>query len=157
MEKRIKAFENILKEKDNIIFMLEKERKEYLTKIKDLEIKNINMFFELNEQLIQKEELIKEYKLIISQIPFGFLPGEKLMSIIFISPDKNIISSFICKNTDTFAFIENKFYEKFPQYKGLDNTFILNGRYINRYKSLDENKIKNDDIITISNEKNKFL
>ena len=73
------------------------------------------------------------------------------MSIIFISSDQNIISSLICKNTDNFKFIENKFYEKYSEYKGLDNIFILNGRKIDKNKSLDENEIKNDDIIIIIN------
>ena len=70
---------------------------------------------------------------------------------IFISSDQNIISSFICKNTDIFKFIENRFYEKYSEYKDLDNNFISNGRKIDKNKSLDENKIKNNDIITIFN------
>ena len=70
---------------------------------------------------------------------------------IFISSDENIIFSLICKNTDIFKFIENKFYEKYSEYKGLDNIFISNGRKINRNKSLDGNKIKNNDIITFFN------
>jgi len=73
------------------------------------------------------------------------------MSIIFISSNKNIISSFICKNTDIFKFLEDKFYENYSEYKGLDNIFIINGRKIDRNKALDENKIKNNDIITIFN------
>ena len=94
--------------------------------------------------------MIKEYELKISQFPFKFSPGEKIMSIIFISLDQNIISSFICKNTDTFDVLENMFYEKYSEYKGLENKFFLNGKEINRKKSLDENKIKNNDIIIIS-------
>ena len=46
------------------------------------------------------------------------------MSIIFISSDKNIISSFICKNTDIFKLIENKFYEKYSEHKDLNNIFF---------------------------------
>ncbi len=71
------------------------------------------------------------------------------MSIIFISSDQNIIFSFICKNTDIFSFVENKFYEKYTEYKEFDNYFISNGKEINKNESLDENKIKNNDIITI--------
>ena len=73
------------------------------------------------------------------------------MSIIFISSDQNIISSFICKSTDIFNILENKFYEKYSEYKDLDNIFILNGRKINKNRSIDENKINNNDIITIFN------
>ena len=73
------------------------------------------------------------------------------MTIIFISSDQNIISSFICKNTHIFKFLENKFYEKYSEYKDLDNIFISNGRQIVKNKSLAENEIKNNDIITIFN------
>ena len=100
---------------------------------------------------IESKEQIKEYELKISQFPFDFSPGEKILSIIFISSDENIISSFICKNTESFKVLENKFYEKYSKYKDLDSIFTLNGREINKNKSLDENKIKNNDIITIFN------
>ena len=105
----------------------------------------------MNSERKEKEKLIKEYELKISQFPFEFSPGEKIMSIIFISSDQNMISSLICKNTDVFEFVEKKLYKQYSEYKGLDNIFILNGRKINKNKSLDENKIKNNDIITIFN------
>ena len=66
-----------------------------------------------------------------------------------MSSDQNIISSFICKNTDIFKNLENEFYKKHSEYKDLDNNFFSNGRKINKNRSLDENKIKNNDIITI--------
>ena len=147
-----------MKEKENIINNLQNEKKEFLYKNKQLNIEynNINeqlnkMNLESKEQLNKKEKIIKELELKISQFPFDFSPGEKIMSIIFISFDQNIISSFICKNTDSFKYLENKFYEKYSEYKDLDNIFILNGRKINKDKSLDENIIKNNDIITIYN------
>ena len=158
MEKRIKELENLLKEKDNIIDNLKNEKKEFLNKNEQLKIEynKINeklnqMNSELREQVSKKEKIIKEYELKISQFPFVFSPGEKIMSIIFISSDQNIISSFICKNTDNFKTLEDKFYENYSEYKGLDNIFIINGRKINKNKSLDDNKIKNNDIITIFN------
>jgi len=137
-----------LKEKENIINNLQNEKKEFLYKNKQLNIEynNINeqlnkMNLESKEQLNKKEKIIKELELKISQFPFDFSPGEKIMSIIFISFDQNIISSFICKNTDSFKYLENKFYEKYSEYKDLDNIFILNGRKIKKDKSLDENII----------------
>ena len=158
MRERIKELEQLLKEKENAIQNLGNEIKEFFYKNKQLEIEynKINeklnrMNSELKEQLMKKETIIKEYKLKISQFPFEFSSGEKIMSIIFMSFDKNIICSFICKNTDIFNILENKFYEKYSKYKGFDNIFYSNGRKIDKYKSLDENKIKNNDIITIFN------
>lgn len=36
-----------------------------------------------------------------------------------------------------------------PEYKNLDNYFMLKGNKINKSKNLDENGIHNNDIITI--------
>ena len=151
LENRIKELENLLKEKDNIIDKLENKNKQLNIEYNKLNEKLNKKISESREQIRKKEKIIKEYELKISQFPFEFSPGEKIISIIFISSDENIISSFICKNTDSFKVLENKFYEKYSEYKDLDNIFISNGRNINRNKSLDENKIKNNDIITIYN------
>jgi len=158
LKEKIIELENRIKEKDNIIDNLKIENKELLNKNEQLKIeynkikeKLNKMKLESKQQISKKEKIIKEYELKISKFPFEYSPGEKIMSIIFISSDENIIFSLICKNTDIFKFIENKFYEKYSEYKGLDNIFISNGRKINRNKSLDGNKIKNNDIITFFN------
>ena len=147
-----------MKEKDIIINDLKNENKKLSIKNNQLNIDKNNINEKLNkimlisnEEINKREKIIKQYELKISQFSFEFSPGEKLISIIFTSSDQNIISSFICKNIDIFKFIENKFYEKYSEYKGLDNNFISNGRKIDKNKNLDENKIKNNDIITIFN------
>ena len=158
LDKRIKELEDSLKEKDIIINNLKNENEKLSLKNNKLNIENNNInnklnkiILESNEQINEKEKIIKQYELNISQFPFKFSPGEKIITIIFASFDKNIIYSFICKNTDIFNFIEKKFYEKYIEYKDLDNIFISNGRKIDKNKSLEENNIKNNDIITIFN------
>ena len=92
------------------------------------------------------EELINEINLFRAY--YKFAPDEKLISIKFIhSPD--IDYTIIAKNTDDFLNIEKELYEKFPNYKNSENNFLLNGKKINKYKTLRENNIKNNDIITI--------
>ena len=166
MKKRIKELEAILEEKN--INNLKNENNELLGKINQLEISSKNKIKEFNEKLNQKslkiselnenikekDKLIKEYKSKISNFPFEISSGEKLISIIFISFDESIVFPILCKNTDIFSFIEKKFYEKYSEYKNLDNDFLLNGKRINGNISIDENNIKNNDIITIFN-KNK--
>ena len=71
------------------------------------------------------------------------------MTIIIISNDKKIHYSFLCKNTDKFTRIEKLIYEKYPEYKKTENYFFVNGNKINKNETLEENKIKNSDIITI--------
>jgi hypothetical protein len=92
-----------------------------------------------------KENQINEIKY---TIPKEIKLNEKIISVIFNSYDQNILCSIICKNTDNFKKIEKKFYEKYPEYKNTKNSFISNGKKIDSSKNLDENKIKNSDIIT---------
>ena len=162
MKKHIKELE------EKNINNLKNENWELLEKINQLEISSKNKIKEFNEKLNQqslkiselyenikeKDKIIKEYELKMSNFPFEISSGEKIISIVFISFDENIVFPILCKNTDIFSFVENKFYEKYSEYKNLDNYFLLNGKRINENISLDENKIKNNDIITIFN-KNK--
>ena len=97
------------------------------------------------EEIKLKEKKIMEIKY---TIPKEIKLNEKIISVIFKSYDQNILYSIICKNTDNFKKIEKKFYEKYPEYKNTKNCFISNGKKIDSSKNLDENKIKNSDIIT---------
>jgi len=68
---------------------------------------------------------------------------------MFQTLDENINYHMICKNTDIFKAIENKFYENFCEYKELDVIFLINGKNINKNKSSDENGIHKNDCINI--------
>ena len=73
------------------------------------------------------------------------------MTLNFQSFDENLKSySIICKNTDIFNNIEKKFYEDYNEYYNTENYFTVNGNRINKYKSLDENQINNNDIIVLN-------
>ena len=99
------------------------------------------------EELKKKENEIKEIK---SILPFDLKNGEKLMTIIFFSVDQNIHYSLICKNTDKFSVIEQKLFEVFPEYQEDIYYFMANGIQINRYKTLEQLKLKNSSIITMN-------
>ena len=151
-EKEIKI-EELYKKLNN----LEKELKNNLNKNKELnEIneelkKNLNnnqneIIIELTKQLMTKDKEIKELKL---NIPFELNKGEKLISLIFKSKDESFIHSIICKNTQNFVEIEKLLYDIYPEYKNNENIFKVNGRNIDKYQSLEDNKIKNNDIINL--------
>ena len=112
------------------------------------EEKIINLQNNANKPDIEKlkekkfDELNKEFN-------FDLSKKEKLISIIFISIDEDIHYSLICKNTDQFLKIENTLYNRFPEYSKSKNYFIVNGNIIDKNKSLEENNIKNSDIIII--------
>jgi len=163
LKKRINDLEKILEEKNNTINNLTNENKNLLKKINQLEISSDNKIKEFKDKLEQKnlkitesnikmdekDKIIKQYELKISKFPFELSSEEVIMSIAFITFDESLVFPIICKNTDIFKFVENKFYEKYSEYKNLDNYFISNGKKINKDKSLDENNINNNDIITI--------
>ena len=146
--------EKILEKKEEEIIELKNKNKELEQKINNL--KNLspenyekNNILELIEELRQKDKEIKELK---SNLPFELSKGEKLMSVIFISSDQKIHHSIICKNTDKFNRLENVLYnvEEYKEFLNSDNYFLVRGRKINKYLSLDENGIKNNDIIMLN-------
>ena len=72
------------------------------------------------------------------------------MPVIFQSTDSKIHYAFICKNTDKFNMIENMLYDKYPEYIENENFFTVNGIKINRFKTMEQNKIKYSDIIILN-------
>ena len=99
------------------------------------------------EELKRKENEIKDIKSILS---FDLKKDDKLMTIIFYSVDQKYHYSLICKNTDKFSTIEQKLFEIFPECQEENYFFMANGIQINRYKTLEELKLKNSDIITMN-------
>ena len=102
------------------------------------------------ETIIEKEKEIKELKLKLSRYPFVLEEGEKLMSIIFNSVDQKVNFSVICKNTDEFHKIEAQLYKNYSEYSENDNFFTVKGIKVNRYKTLENNNIKNNDVIILN-------
>ena len=100
-----------------------------------------------NIYLNQKEFKEKEKFL------FALDENEKLISVIISSEDKSILYSIIFQNTDKFIKIKEKFYENFPEFGKVNNLFYLNGNEIIENKTLDENGIKNSDLIIFKKDK----
>ena len=78
-------------------------------------------------------------------------PGESIIAIKFICNEIQDINNYClpCKNVDLFVRIEEILNNNFPQLKEHETYFEVNGNRIKRFKTLDENKIKNNDIINI--------
>ena len=104
-------------------------------------------------QIIEKEKKIKELELKLSRYPFELNEGEELMTVIIKSSDDKINVPIICKNTFVFNRLEEKVYKIYKEYLEKDNIFMLNGKIINKCKTLEKNGIKDKDIIIMkSNE-----
>ena len=74
---------------------------------------------------------------------------DEMMCINFISTDQNLHYAVPCIKTDVFAHIEEKLYKKFPKYKETNNTFIVNGTTVLRFKTIAENKLVNGLPVTL--------
>ena len=72
-----------------------------------------------------------------------------LISVIFQSLDKRVHCSIICKETDLFVNVESSLYKKYPEYLESEQYFIVNGKKINKFKTLNANGIKDNDIILL--------
>ena len=124
-------------------------------KILEEKIKELNNILneglsKANDIISNNYQLIEQLKTKLSRFPFELLEGEKMMSIIVTSPDKKIIRSIICKNTDLFCNLEKQIYHNNIFIFDIRNNFTINGRKINEAKSLDDNKIKDNDIIILN-------
>jgi len=138
-------------EKDKIIEELKNKNKKLKTEKKNLQEgsdinSNKNQIINLMEELREKEHELRQIK---KMLPFDLNPGEKIMCVIFISVDQKVHLPVICKNTDIFTRLEKLVYDQYPEFGETENYFMAHGQKINKYKSLDFNKIKNNDIITL--------
>jgi hypothetical protein len=78
-------------------------------------------------------------------------PGEEILAINFVSNGVQDIGHYnlICKNTDLFVRLEERLYQDFPDFKNYETYFEVNTRRIKRFKTIEENNIKNNDIINV--------
>ena len=151
---------NLKKEKKELELRIEennnlKEKNEELErkiKQKSEEDENLKLKLRENNSKIDKFKEIENQKNIeIQNIKkkYNLNENEKIMTVIFQSVDQNIHYAIICKNTDKFAYIEQDLYEKYPECKEKNYFFLLGASTINRNKTLEENGIKNSDIILV--------
>ena len=77
--------------------------------------------------------------------------NDKIICANFVSMGNNDIGhySLVCKTRDLFVNLEERLYNDFPQFKNYETYFEVNGKRIKRFQTLEQNKIKNNDIINI--------
>ena len=78
-------------------------------------------------------------------------PGEKIMAINFVSMGNQDITNYniICKNKDLFIRLEEKLYQDIPQFKDYETYFEVRTKRIKRFKTIEENDISNNDVISV--------
>ena len=120
----------------------------------------MNKLKEKNKEL---EKLVNEQKQEIDDYIFklnnlsennqaiSFKTGDKIISVLFMTQgNQDIINySMPCKTTDLFVRLEERLYQDFPKYRNVETFFMVNANRILRFKTLEENKIKSNDIISL--------
>jgi len=154
--KKNKEYKNKINELENIIKELKNQLIEKDKLLKEEKIKNDNLNKKIQEfEIISNDktktnniaELENEIKLFRTY--YNFSSNEKLILIKFISFNQDIDFTLISKNSDDFSKIEKLLYDKYPNYKDSENYFLVNGNKINKHRTLEENKIRNNDILTL--------
>ena len=78
-------------------------------------------------------------------------PGEKIMTINFVSQGNQDITNYslACKNTDLFVRLEEILYQDYPKFKDYETFFEVRTKRIKRFKTIEENDIRNNDVISV--------
>ena len=147
-EKENQKVINTLMEK---IIKLEKEKNNYMNKIKEIEEEEKKIFENYEEErkkinIKHEEEMARinaEHEENMKKMEnLNLYNLNDIISLNFSSTDQKINYSLPCLKNDIFAVVEEKLYKEYPEYRETNNFFIQSGQSILRFKTLKENNIK---------------
>ena len=139
--------QEIIKLKEDIVKLRQNKTSEDIEKIKqNYEIK----IKELNRKLTTLTNMSTGFSQ-NDNIVTTLFPGERAMSVLFMTMGSQDIQNYAmtCKNTDLFVTLEEKLYMDYPQYKNCETYFLVNSKRVKRFKTIEENNIKSNDIISL--------
>ena len=151
----------------NNYFICNKSRVNEYKSIKENNIKDMNLiilikftqncingFFvkvKKREEEYELDSLAKKLKEEINiEVIVSAKDTKNIITLKFQSVDQNINHFIICNEDEIFNSIVNKIFEVKKVFKKYGNIFLCNGNTINEYKSLKENKLKNNDTIIVN-------
>ena len=117
-----------IKELENTIVNL-KNNNEYINRIKKLE-----------DEIKIKDNELNKLKNKSNNPNFINIERNQMTSVFFQHPNYNY--SVPCLNDDIFAEVEEKFYKEFPELRDTNNIYLVSGRQVLRFKTIEENRIK---------------
>ena len=124
LQNKLNNYNNTIMNYQNIINQKDMELNNLRTQLNNINVNNINNknnFFNFNE----------------------------MMCVNFISQDQNVHFAVPCIKANTFAEVEEKLYQQYPEYRETNNNFIANGKTVLRFKTIAENKIGNGLPVTL--------
>ena len=150
---KILKYEN--KELKNLINKLKQDYGDIIKKYESDNNKLKNKNKELKKLIDKQKQEIDDYilksKNLSNNKAKSFNPEDKIISVLFMTQGNNDIFNYSmpCKTTDLFIKLEEKLYQDFPKYRNIKKIFMVNTNKVLRFKTLEENKIKNNDIISL--------
>ena len=111
---------------------------------KNLVIKNI-----INELKEFFEDDIFKFKGLEVDDMKNFVDYNNIMVINFVSGDGIINQGIKCLKTETFAEVEEKLYKLYEKYRSTNNIFLHGGNTILRFKTIEENNIRDNDKVQL--------
>ena len=102
----------------------------------------------LKNELLNKEKEI--FKLKNNPYNNRSYIGGKSFAISFESIDSRLKYPIICGNNTTIARLEEVIYNEFPDYKECNTYLTCNGIILKRFKTIEENKIKQGNVIIVN-------
>ena len=73
----------------------------------------------------------------------------KEINVHFLSVDHKINYFVPCNGFNTFAEVEEELYKQYPEYRETNNNFITNGEQVLKFKTISQNKIDSDSLVTM--------
>ena len=142
-DKLFQAYKKIDEQKEEI-----EELKYKMTIIKSESMNQIN---NLMKTIEDKEKQIKELKANSKnkKKSNNHVDLSKIKTVHFLSHDSLINHAIACRGDESFSQIEAKLYEIYPELKETNNNFICRGSLVARFKTIDENNIKDGDKVIL--------
>jgi len=122
---------------------------ENIIKQKDLELNSLTA--QINNIQMNNNNLIYNNQINNINIPnnnFNININD-MVCINFISSEQKIHFAVACIKSNIFAEIEEKLYKQYPAFRETNNTFLVNGTIVLRFKTIAENKIGNGFPVTL--------
>ena len=112
---------------------------------------NNNKINDLKNEIMLKEKEIKNLKNQLNNNNCNKTVNyNDIIVVQFTSTDQKIINRGIkCLKTDTFAQVEEKLYQIYEEFRETNNTFMANAREVLRFKTMNDNNIKDGDTIQL--------
>ena len=155
-KKKNKKLQDTINNLNNTISQLKQQHNTDIEKYKKENTKLIERNKELEKLLDEKNNEINDYIFKLNNSSnneqlLSVKTGDKIIAVLFMTQGSQDIINYTmaCKTSDLFVRLEERLYHDFPKYINYETFFMVNARRIFRFKTLEENKIKNNAIISL--------